>query len=115
MRRVEGGTALEMETKTLLLKPRLTTVWDAQRFLKETNRPFAKWELANQVSLNKGEAAPVQLEETVAETKDDKGEVVGRWIVNWKQEDGGWIGDCSPRGKVIRLVRVPEFSKQTNC
>jgi hypothetical protein len=38
-------------------------------------------------------------EETVAETRDEKGEVIGRWIVTWGE---GGEGTCRESGKVLK-------------
>jgi len=110
----ELGSAEEVEltTFTLTLQPRITKVYDPS-FLIETRRPLAKWELAERIVLtrNRTEAvgtnvhpAPGQ-EETVAETRDVKGEVVGRWIVKW--EEGG-VGTCHEVGHVVRYFNVHE-------
>ncbi|GJJ08606.1 hypothetical protein Clacol_002825 [Clathrus columnatus] len=101
----EDGATLEMETITLHLKRRFTTVYDWKTFLRESERPFAKWELVNEVE--KKNVGDVQLpeEETVAETRDEKGRVIGRWIVQWKD---GHIhnrkGICFGEGRITRFV-----------
>ena len=72
----------------------------------KTQRPLAKWELAQEITLSgnssgsKGHPSPGQ-EETIAETMNQKGEIIGRWIVNWK-ENG--VGVCHQVGHVIRQV-----------
>ena len=97
LRRLPDGGGIEMETMTLLLQSRYTSVYDPTSFLRDTGRPFAKWELADKVEGNKEEN---NMEETVAETKDRDGHVLGRWIVQWK--DGK--GECRGVGKVTRCV-----------
>ena len=102
----EGVEGLEMTTMTLTLQKIVTRVYDVD-FLVQTERPFAKWELADIVSFPPGkdgkEAArksgqPGE-EETVAETTNVTGEVLGRWIVKW-EENG--VGRCRNVGKIIR-------------
>lgn len=68
----------------------------------ETQRPLAKWELAREITLsrNSSESEPGQ-EETIAETMNHKGEIIGRWVVKWK-ENG--VGVCHKVGHVIRQV-----------
>jgi len=72
--------------------------------LIETHRPLAKWELAREIVLSpesgssKTHPVPGQ-EETIAETMNQKGEIIGRWIVKWK-ENG--VGVCHQVGHVIR-------------
>ena len=72
----------------------------------KTQRPLAKLELAREITLSsnssgsKGHPSPGQ-EETIAETMNQKGEIIGRWIVNWK-ENG--VGVCHQVGHVIRQV-----------
>lgn len=95
----EGATGIRMETTTLMLRPRFTTVYDTT-FLAETRRPFAKWELAESVRLQASVHAGG--EETVAETTDAGGKVIGRWIVRWAED--GVTGTCREVGKVVRYV-----------
>ena len=74
----------------------------------ETHRPLAKWELAREITLSsnssesKTQPAPGQ-EETIAETMNQKGEIIGRWVVKWK-ENG--VGVCHQVGHIIRQVFV---------
>jgi len=75
--------------------------------LIETRRPLAKWELADNIVLNRSRTdavgsnvhPEVGTEETVAETRNSKGEIIGRWIVKW--EEGG-VGKCHEAGYVVR-------------
>ena len=78
-------------------------------FLIETHRPLAKWELAREITLSgnssesggsKAHPTPGE-EETIAETMDQKGEIIGRWVVKWK-ENG--VGVCHQVGHVVRSV-----------
>ncbi|KAF8633388.1 hypothetical protein AX17_004559 [Amanita inopinata Kibby_2008] len=103
----DGSEGLELTTYSLTLRPRITRVFDPY-FLIETKRPFAKWELAESLtlppdrpvkSLEKGQ------EETVAETLDASDNVLGRWIVHW--EEGGQ-GKCREAGNVVRHFNVHE-------
>jgi hypothetical protein len=101
LRRVEKDHALQMTTLTLGLHERITSVYDTS-FLKETTRPFAKWELADHVELGEKEQqqrAVAGTQETVAETTDAKGGLIGRWVVNWGENGEG---TCTQVGKVHR-------------
>lgn len=68
-------------------------------FLVETKRAFAKWELAEALVLPASKSITPGTEETVAETTDKDGNVVGRWIVTWG-ENGEGI--CHEVGHIIR-------------
>lgn len=98
------ATGIELTTATLMLRERVTRVYDTA-FLLPTNRPFAKWELATAFKLPNAEAAAEKAkgnlprEETVAETMDNTGKIIGRWIVKW-DEDGA--GTCREAGAVPR-------------
>ena len=98
------ATGLELATYTLGLHERITRVYDTA-FLVPTNRPFAKWELATEFRLPPHEVEAEKRkgalpgEETVAETLDGHGDVLGRWVVRW-EEDG--TGRCYQQGKVLR-------------
>jgi len=98
---------LEMTTLTLRLQPRITRVYDPL-FVVPTERPFAKWELAQLVllppHLRATPPAPGQ-EETVAETTDAQGRVLGRWIVRWAENGEG---ACHEEGTVMRYFNVHE-------
>lgn len=101
-----GMQGVEMTTLTLTLRKLTTRVYDSD-FLVETSRPFAKWELplaiqlapSNEDSIAAGKAGSPGEEETVAETLNDKGDVIGRWIVKWGE---GGVGACQGTGKVLR-------------
>jgi hypothetical protein len=103
LQRVEKEHALQMTTLTLGLHERITSVYDTS-FLKETSRAFAKWELADHIRLEGKEQqqrAVAGTQETVAETTDAKGGLVGSWVVTWG-EDGE--GTCKQIGKVNRCA-----------
>ncbi|KAF7323319.1 hypothetical protein HMN09_00112700 [Mycena chlorophos] len=100
---------IEATTYTLTLQPRITKIYDPA-FTTRCSRPFAKWELLELVLLpsemRSGSAAPTPgSEETVAETFDAKGNVVGRWIVRWGE---GGEGNCRGEGQIIRYFNVHE-------
>jgi hypothetical protein len=107
-----GIEGIEMTTLTLTLKRLTTRVYDSD-FLVETRRPFAKWELAQVLQLPPPSESAVMAakggdpgeEETVAETLDEKGEIIGRWIVRWGE---GGAGTCQATGKVLRYFNVHE-------
>ena len=92
-----------MTTLTLGLRERITSVYDTS-FLKETSRAFAKWELAERVVVEgkeQRERAVAGTQETVAETVDAKGGLVGSWVVTWGENGEG---TCKQVGKVKRCV-----------
>lgn len=80
-------------------------------FLVPTSRPFAKWELAEAFKLSPAEVeaelakGALPKEETVAETMDKSGGVIGRWIVRW---DVNGEGICQEIGQVSRYFNVHE-------
>lgn len=65
----------------------------------ETKRAFAKWELAEALVLPGSKTIKPGTKETVAETTDEDGNVVGRWVVTWG-ENG--VGTCREVGHIIR-------------
>jgi hypothetical protein len=89
---------IEMTTLTLALSPLTTRVYDPA-FLCDTTRAFARWELARSVQLPSEDAVGVRpgSEETVAETMDGAGNVLGRWIVTWGENGEG---SCRAEGRV---------------
>lgn len=89
---------IELTTLTLTLAPRTTRVYDPV-FLCDTPRAFARWELARRVQLPPEDAVGVRpgAEETVAETLDGAGRVLGRWIVTWGENGEG---SCRAKGCV---------------
>jgi hypothetical protein len=103
-----GIEGIEMTTLTLTLKRLVTRVYDAD-FLVETKRPFAKWELAQSVllpppkedALMAAKGGEPGEEETIAETFNSRGEIVGRWIVKWGSDGAG---SCHGTGTVVRCV-----------
>jgi hypothetical protein len=67
---------------------------------------MAKWELAQQMALPASRLATegkalLGTQETVAETTDHTGKVIGRWIVTWGENGEGV---CHEAGTVIRCV-----------
>ncbi|KAJ7072780.1 hypothetical protein C8F01DRAFT_971966 [Mycena amicta] len=92
---------IEATTLTMRLKPRITRIYDPT-FVVRSTRPFAKWELADLVLLppdmRSSSTLPGQ-EETVAETRDSNGNVLGRWVVRWGE---GGEGNCHEEGNVMR-------------
>jgi hypothetical protein len=89
---------IELTTLTLTLSTRRTRVYDPV-FLCDTPRAFARWELARRVQLPPEDATGVRpgTEETVAETLDGAGQVLGRWIVTWGENGEG---SCRAEGHV---------------
>lgn len=106
---------IQLETLTLTLRPRFTTIYDTT-FLIETKRPFAKWEIAENIVLQKSSegvaAAGLPDEETIAETMDAQGRVVGRWIVSWSED--GLKGSCRGEGKVQRYAESSSSKAPTD-
>ncbi|TFK23139.1 hypothetical protein FA15DRAFT_705702 [Coprinopsis marcescibilis] len=102
-----GQEVLELTTMTLMLRPRVTTVYDPA-FLVETRRPMAKWELAREITHSAsagGQTPAVGTQETIAETADHNGQIIGRWVVEWRE---GGIGTCHEAGTVVRHFNVHE-------
>ncbi|KAI0002224.1 hypothetical protein BJV74DRAFT_794010 [Russula compacta] len=97
---------IELTTLTLSLSPLTTRVYDPL-FLGDTTRAFARWELAPRVQLPPEDAAGVRpgAEETVAETLNGAGAVLGRWIVTWGENGEG---SCRAQGRVERHFNVHE-------
>lgn len=65
---------------------------------------MAKWELASEMVLPASRMAAeakalAGQEETVAETVDHTGKVIGRWIVTWNENGEG---KCHEAGTVVR-------------
>lgn len=89
---------IELTTLTLTLSPLTTRVYDPA-FLCDTTRAFARWELARSVQLPLEDAVGVRpgSEETVAETMDGAGNVLGRWIVTWGENGEG---SCRAEGRI---------------
>ncbi|KAH9976156.1 hypothetical protein BGW80DRAFT_1291663 [Lactifluus volemus] len=97
---------IELTTLSLTLAPRATRVYDPA-FLGDTSRAFARWELARSVQLPPEDAGGVRPgeEETVAETLDAAGNVLGRWIVTWGENGEG---SCRAEGYVETHFNVHE-------
>ncbi|KAI9441624.1 hypothetical protein H4582DRAFT_1398726 [Lactarius indigo] len=97
---------IELTTLTLALTPRATRVYDPA-FLGDATRAFARWELARSVQLPPEDAAGVRPgeEETVAETLDPAGKVIGRWVVTWGENGEG---SCRAEGRVQTHFNVHE-------
>lgn len=103
----DGREGLELITSSLIMKARVTRVYDPY-FLIETRRPFAKWELAKELTLPPERSLDSIVpgkEETVAETLDHDGNILGRWIVQWDEKGQG---KCHEAGSVIRHFNVHE-------
>ncbi|KIY46179.1 hypothetical protein FISHEDRAFT_31733, partial [Fistulina hepatica ATCC 64428] len=88
---------IELTNNNLFLQPTTTRVYDHQ-FIVQSARSLCTWELAKNVQVPKDTVTPGQ-EETVAETFDPSGVLLGRWIVRW-DEDGQ--GECYEVGRVHR-------------
>jgi len=105
----EETSALELHTQTLFNRTRITRIYDTA-FLSDTGRGFATLELASGVSYTPAstQADPDSVvagagEETVAETLDESGKVIGRWIVKWTGEGRG---ECRAVGSVVRYFSI---------
>ncbi|KIK67561.1 hypothetical protein GYMLUDRAFT_37716, partial [Collybiopsis luxurians FD-317 M1] len=119
-----GSHGLELVTSTWRLQSRITRVYDPS-FLTTTTRPFAKWQLADEITLPSSSAAETSArpQETAAETFDSNGNLVGSWVVTWEPESatgsrgegekegaGGVKGKCRAVGSVVRYFQVhPEL------
>lgn len=106
---VEQDGAIKFTTKSFFMKPLETTVYD-KGFLQPTTRFMAHWQLAKEVRLNKDEAERTIAsledgkEETVAETRNEKGDLLGWWMVRWSREGGSYVGECIRSGNVVQWV-----------
>ncbi|KAJ3823500.1 hypothetical protein F5880DRAFT_1482095 [Lentinula raphanica] len=109
---------LELITANWRLQTRITRVYDTS-FLATTERPFAKWQLADELELPSSSSSSEtshstitpNSEETVAETFDAKGNVLGSWVVIWEYPQdvtnegvraGNIIGKCRGIGRIIK-------------
>ncbi|KAH7875456.1 uncharacterized protein C8R40DRAFT_1104240 [Lentinula edodes] len=114
-----GAMGLEFTTANWRLQTRITRVYDTS-FLTNTDRPFAKWQLDDELVLPSSTTpsstpyARPNSEETVAETFDRYGNVLGSWVVTWgsqKSESGkeeNIVGKCRAVGHVIKHFQVHE-------
>ncbi|KAF9240922.1 hypothetical protein BU15DRAFT_45485, partial [Melanogaster broomeanus] len=83
-----GIEGIEVTTLTLTLKRFTTRVYESD-FLIRTSRLFAKWRLAQEIQLPPpsevtgmaGKGGGPREEETVAEAQDEKGGIIGQWII----------------------------------
>lgn len=103
--------AIQMVTNNMWLQGRKTSVFDP-RFLKPTNRPFARWELAKVVEVEYDDAMEGK-EQVIAETTDNNGRVCGQWLVKWGSSGAAvepgtaptsLVGQCRAEGRVVRCV-----------
>ncbi|KAL1756698.1 hypothetical protein FB107DRAFT_210890 [Schizophyllum commune] len=92
-----GGEVVEMNTWSVFLRERTTRVYMTEALVK-TERPLATWMLAPYLQRPADSVVP-GTEQVVAETLNDEGEVIGRWLVVWGEEG---YGVCREVGKVIR-------------
>ena len=103
---VHDGT-IKFTTKSFFMKSLETTVYD-KGFLRPATRYMAHWQLAKEVRLSKDEAewAIAGLEdgkeETVAETRNEKGDVLGWWVVRWRREGDSFVGECTRSGNIVQ-------------
>lgn len=104
---VEHDGTIKFMTKSFFMKPLETTVYD-KGFLRPAVRFMAHWQLAKEVRLNKEEAERAIAgledgkEETVAETRDEKGDILGWWTVRWRREGDSYVGECTGSGNVVQ-------------
>ena len=104
---VENDGTIKFTTKSFFMKSLETTVYD-KGFLRPATRSMAHWQLAQEVRLNKegAERAIAGLEdgkeETVAETRDEKGDILGWWVVRWRREGDNYVGECTRSGNVVQ-------------
>jgi hypothetical protein len=108
---VHDGT-IKFTTKSFFMKSLETTVYD-KGFLRPATRYMAHWQLAKVIRLSKQEAerAIVGLEdgkeETVAETRNEKGDVLGWWVVRWRREGDSYVGECTALRKHRSVSHFP--------
>lgn len=98
---------IKFTTKSFFMKSLETTVYDKE-FLRPATRYMAHWQLAKVIRLSKEEAewAIADLEdgkeETVAETRNEKGDVLGWWVVRWRKEGDSYVGECTRSGNIVQ-------------
>jgi len=104
---VEQDGAIKFTTKSFFMKPLETTVYD-KGFLRPATRFMAHWQLAKEIRLSNEEAEQAigdlkdGKEETVAETRDEKGNIMGWWVVRWRRERDSYVGECTRSGNVVQ-------------
>ncbi|KAE9400636.1 hypothetical protein BT96DRAFT_764337, partial [Gymnopus androsaceus JB14] len=98
-----GSKGIELVTAGWRLQPRITRIYDTG-FLTDTKRPFATWQLADELVLpsDDAKAVPASREETIAETFDGDGNLIGSWVVTWDAEGNNTVGNCRAVGKVVK-------------
>jgi hypothetical protein len=99
--------AIKFTTKSFFMKSLETTVYD-KGFLRPATRYMAHWQLAKAIRLSneEDERAIAGLEdgkeETVAETRNEKGDVLGWWAVRWRREGDNYVGECTGSGSIVQ-------------
>jgi hypothetical protein len=104
---VERDGAIKFTTKSFFMNSLETTVYD-KGFLRPATRFMAHWQLAKEIRLSKEEVEQGNAgledgkEETVAETRNEKGDVLGWWAVRWRREGDSYVGECTRSGNVVK-------------
>ena len=104
---VDNDGTIKFTTRSFFMKSLETTVYD-KVFLRPATRFMAHWQLAKEVRLSKEEAEQAIAgledgkEETVAETRDEKGDILGWWMVRWRREGDSYVGECTRSGNVVQ-------------
>ncbi|KZP00239.1 hypothetical protein CALVIDRAFT_525107 [Calocera viscosa TUFC12733] len=104
--RRKGEKGMELESADFLLRKITTTVWDTG-ILRASGRPFASWELPDEVYPPEGKTVQEGQCEVLAKTEDWKGRLRGQWIVQWKKNPAGMlVGKCTRQGSIVRHFNV---------
>jgi hypothetical protein len=104
---VEHDGTVIFTTKSFFMKSLETSVYD-RSFLRPATRFMTHWQLAKEVRLSKEEAEQAIAgledgkEETVAETRNEKGDALGWWTVRWRREGDSYVGQCARSGNVVQ-------------
>jgi len=99
--------AVKFTTRSFFMKSLETTVYD-KGFLRPATRFMAHWQLAKAMRFSKEEAEQAIAgledgkEETVAETRNEEGDVLGWWVVRWRKEGDGYVGECTRSGNIVQ-------------
>jgi len=99
---------MELESADWLLRKITTTVWDTG-VIRASGRPFASWELPDEVYPLDGRKVQEGEQEVLAKTEDWKGRLQGQWIAEYRTDKTGKVvGKCRGQGRIIRHFNVAD-------
>ncbi|KZT60784.1 hypothetical protein CALCODRAFT_480446 [Calocera cornea HHB12733] len=106
--RREGEKGMRLESADWLLRRITTTVWDTS-VIRASGRPFASWELPDELYPEEGKTVHEGETAVLAKTEDWKGRLQGQWIVEYKKDAAGkLVGKCRGQGRIIRHFNVSD-------